>query len=99
MNKLLRFFASATLKTGISYAIKATRNMVIAIDAVLNAGNLTDEARRILAAIRVTASAMHDFMKVVGGLIGAPMETLATASVDSQLADAADKLRRIADAL
>lgn len=99
MNRLLRFFASATLKTGISYAIKATRNIALAIEAILNGGNLTDEARKMLSAIYATVGAVHDFLKVVGGLIGAPMETLGTANVDGQLADAADKLRRIASTL
>lgn len=99
MNWILKLVASATLKTGIAYAIKATRNVYIAIEAILNAGNLSDEARRTLAAIYATIGVVHDFLRAVGGLVGAPAEPTTSAHVETQLEDATAKLRRITEVI
>jgi hypothetical protein len=96
---LLKLVAGTTLKLGVAYALRIVANTVAALRGVLDAGSLSDDARKSIASVVAVLIAVRDFLERLAELIGAPALGLQDAGSRSDLHDAGDKLRRITDSL
>lgn len=96
---LLKLVAGASLKLGVSYALRIVVNSIAALRGVLDGGSLSDDARKSIASIVAVLTAVRDFLDKVAELIGAPALALQDAGWRSDLHNAGDKLRKITDSL
>ena len=99
MNWMLKIVASATLKTGVAYAAQIAATALAALKAVLNAGTISDDARKSLSAVTVVLAAVSDFLGKLSAIIGAPVLPLASSSLADSMINDAEKLDKITDAL
>lgn len=92
---ILRFVIGNAIRLGISYALKVVTSAIASMRNTLNNGGINDDARATIVKQVNALLAVQDFLKRLSDIVGIPELPFSASEMD----DAADKLRKITDAL
>lgn len=93
----LKLFTSASIKTGIAYALNVVTLVASALSGVLSGDGISDERRRQIGAILVGVVAVREFLSRLALIVGAPSNVGPSSLED--IVSKSDALDRITDAL
>jgi hypothetical protein len=95
MNWILKLVASAAIKSGISTTHAILLIAINAIVGVLMGGNISDDYRARLEAVKKALQAVMDFVARLAELMGAPVSVARQASLTLDIDALADNLRKV----